>query len=98
MNEIRTAMQKKITEHMIKMKGRCSQPNARRIERNMISTGKVTSMRVIMTRRGLGPGGPFTSILSEDEGSIESELAAEWRAVDSLETNIEPALPGRPVY
>ena len=51
-----------------------------------------------MTRRGLGPGVILESSPSGEEGRSEREFAEACRAVESLETNIEPALPGSPSF
>lgn len=82
-----TAQQKNITENAMNKNGTFSQPILRRTVRKTISTGRVMSRRVIMTRRGLGW---FSS------GWEDLESAAACRAVESRETNIEPAAPGRP--
>lgn len=62
----------------------------------MISTGNVTHTSVTMTSLGLGAGARDCRKSALEEGKRELLIAAVWNAVDSLETKIEPALPGRP--
>jgi hypothetical protein len=71
----------------MKRRGNFSHPTACKMTRKIISTGRVTSRRVIMTSFGEG----CRELLGCEIGS-----AAACRAVDSRDTKIEPTLPGRP--
>lgn len=82
------------------MNGTRNQPTARRVPRKAISIGRVTQHNVIMTNRVEGcvlDGGLLVLKSSLDvEGSPANDKDVAWRAVDSLDTRIEPTFPGRP--
>jgi len=67
-------------------KGKFSHPTACTTTRKIISTGRVTSRRVIITSLGEG---------CREFLDCEIDSAAACRAVDSRDTKIEPTLPGR---
>jgi hypothetical protein len=83
-----TATQKNSTEKIMNTIGSFTQPNARTKLRKKISIGKVTSSKVSMTILGLGSGRLLAFPWLD--------FSAACSDVDSLETKIEPALPGKP--
>jgi hypothetical protein len=85
-----TAQQKKRREKATKVNGIRSHPSARRMLRKMTSTGRVTIMRVIITKRGLASRVP-------GRGLDPLAKAAACSEVESRETKIEPTAPGRPL-
>lgn len=83
------------------MNGTRSQPTARSVPRNAISIGRVTQHSVIMTNLvegGVLDGGLFVANSSVDaDGSPANVNDVAWRAVDNLDTRIDPTLPGKPM-
>lgn len=84
-------MKKNITDSTRNRNESLSHPSARTTVTNMISIGRVTKRRVIMTTLVLG--GRLHPL--PVAGVIES--AAAWRDVDNREARIHPTDPGSPV-
>lgn len=76
------------------MNGTRNQPTARKVARNAISIGRVTQQSVIMTIREEGGGREGGLVMTkssvDDDGSPWNVMAVAWRAVDILDTRIEP--------
>ena len=89
-------MRKKMTLRTMKRRGRCIQPRTTTQPRKKISTGRLTPVRVSMTRRGLGKC--LSSWRSLVEAAIEETFVlAACSAVERRETKIALTPPGRPV-
>jgi len=89
-----TAQQKNMIEKTTNKNGRLSQPRALRIVRKIISTGNVMKRRVIMDSSGLGSG--CLDGVEYDGRVFSTASFAACKAVDNLDTRIDPAAPGRP--